>query len=92
MSRLTDADMLSPDRDYYENSYNSGYDAVSCQQIDNAPTVKAILLDDVKKTRKEIENKIHKDPYMNFTPRQRERNEAFMEVLDVLDKLIESEN
>lgn len=47
--RLIDADMLVPDRDYYDNSPNSGYDAVSCQQIDNAETVKAIPLDRVKR-------------------------------------------
>lgn len=40
--RLIDADMLSPDRDYYDNSICSGYDAVSCQQIDSAKTVEAI--------------------------------------------------
>lgn len=35
--RLIDADALIPDRDYYEGG---GYDAVSCEQIDKAPTVK----------------------------------------------------
>lgn len=49
------------------------------------------LLHRIKETRKEIENKIYKDPYIHFTLRQRERNEAFMEVLDILDELIESE-
>ena len=34
--RLIDADALIPDRDYYEGG---GYDAVSCEQIDNAPTI-----------------------------------------------------
>lgn len=34
--RTIDADTLIPDRDYYEGC---GYDAVSCEQIDNAPTV-----------------------------------------------------
>ena len=42
--RPIDADMLSPDRDYYDNSPYSGYDAVSCSQIDDAPTIKAILI------------------------------------------------
>ena len=40
--RLIDSDMLFPDRDYYDNSPVSGYDAVSCSQIDNAPTIRAI--------------------------------------------------
>lgn len=37
--RPIDADALIPDRDYYEGC---GYDAVSCEQIDNAPTVDVI--------------------------------------------------
>lgn len=40
--RPIDADMLVPDRDYYDNSPDSGYDAVSCSQIDAAPTLRAI--------------------------------------------------
>lgn len=36
MTRLIDADKLIPDRDLYEGQ---GYSAVSCEQIDNAPTV-----------------------------------------------------
>lgn len=84
MSRLIDANMLSPDRDYYENSYNSGYDAVSCQQIDNAPTVKAISLDRVKKVREEIQE------YSNETS-DREQYLAFKACLALLDELIKSE-
>ena len=53
--------------------------------------VKAIPLAKVKQAREEIENKIHKDPYLNFSNRNRERNDAFIEVLEILDKLIESE-
>jgi len=53
--------------------------------------VQAIPLDKVKQAREEIENKIHKDPYLNFSNRNRERNDAFIEVLEILDKLIESE-
>lgn len=46
------------------------------------------LEDKIKKVREEIENKIHKDPYLNFSNRNRERNDAFIEALEILDKLI----
>jgi len=46
------------------------------------------LLHRVKQARDKIESKIHKDPYLNFSRRNRDRNDAFLEVLDILDKLI----
>ena len=51
----------------------------------------SIPLDKIKEAREKIENKIYKDSHMNFTLRQRERNDSFIEVLDILDDLIESE-
>lgn len=90
--RLIDADMLSPDRDYYDNSPYSGYDAVSCQQIDSAKTVKAIPLDRIKQARKDMENK-YDDLANAWCEREEGRNEAILEVLEILDKLIaESED
>lgn len=38
------------------------------------------------KLRAEIESKIIKKPNLNFKIRERERNDAFLEVLDILDK------
>jgi len=61
--RLIDADMLSPDRDYYDNSICSGYDAVSCQQIDSATTVKAIPIPEGATNRDVIKAMF---PNMNF--------------------------
>lgn len=36
--------------------------------------------------RAEIKSKITKKPHLNFTIRERERNDAFLEVLDTIDK------
>jgi hypothetical protein len=80
MSRLIDADMLSPDRDYY---YNGGYDAVSCQQIDYAPTVKAIPLNRIKKAREEIQKLRGCSCSCS--------DGIIDDVEDILDELIESE-
>jgi len=82
------------DREKYRKDLLSAYDDVSMEfnVLDSQQMVKAIQLDKVKQAREEIENKIHKDPYLNFSNRNRERNDAFIEVLEILDKLIESED
>lgn len=39
----------------------------------------------------EIEEKIHKDPWMNHTRTERDRNEAFLECLDIIHKYCDKE-
>ena len=51
---------------------------------------KSIPLDKVKQAREEIENK-YDDSINAWCEREEGRNEAILEVLDILDKLIESE-
>jgi hypothetical protein len=53
-------------------------------------TVKAIPLDKIKKAREEIDSKY--DGFANiFCEREQGRNEMIEEILEILDKLIESE-
>ena len=40
----------------------------------------------LEKISNEIESKIKRKPSLNFTIRERERNDAFLEVLDIIDK------
>lgn len=90
--RLIDADMLSPDRDYYDNSICSGYNAVSCQQIDSATTVKAIPLDKIKQAREDINSK-YDSTVPTFDDYGGGRNDMVCIVLEILDTLIaESED
>jgi DNA-directed RNA polymerase subunit F len=86
MSRLIDADMLSPDRDYYDNG---GYDAVSCQQIDYATTVKAIPLDKVKEAREEIASSLNGLDEWDYA--EKVAKFYIERDLRILDELIESE-
>ena len=45
------------------------------------------------KIRAEVKGKIVKRPWLDFKDRERDRNDAFLEVLDIIDKYrIESEN
>lgn len=50
-------------------------------------TIKSLEQQDVlDKIRAEIEGKIIKRPYLDFERRERDRNDAFLEVLDIIDK------
>lgn len=89
--RLIDADMLSPDRDYYDNSICSGYDAVSCQQIDSAKTVQAIPLDKVKQAREEMNDLdylINDAKYSDRETRVCNVDILVNEFYEIMDKLI----
>lgn len=44
------------------------------------------LLDILDKIRDEIEKKIIKRPWLDFKDMERDRNDAFLEVLDIIDK------
>lgn len=52
----------------------------------NAPIPKFIKADVLDKIRTEVEQKIKKRPGLNHTRAERERNDAFLEVLDIIDK------
>jgi hypothetical protein len=74
MSRLIDADRLK--EVVHRNTVGDLFD----QFVDMQPTVKAISLDEVKKAREEIDS---------LTPWDEGTVETY-EVLEILDKLIES--
>lgn len=54
-----------------------------CKALDNEN-----ILD---KIRSEIKLKIVKRPWLDFEDRERDRNDAFLEVLDIIDKYREGE-
>lgn len=47
---------------------------------------KLISADILDKIRAEIDGKIVKRPWLDFEDRERDRNDAFLEVLDIIDK------
>ena len=60
------------------------------EMVKETPTVQAIRLDKIKKAREEIDSK-YDDLASCFCEREEGRNEMIEEVLEILDKLIESE-
>lgn len=55
-------------------------------QINALPPVTPQLNTGFDKIRAEIEKKIVKRPWLDFEDRERDRNDAFLEVLDIIDK------
>ena len=49
-------------------------------------TLDGELLIPVSDIRAKIEKKIVKRPWLNFEDRERDRNDAFLEILDLIDK------
>ena len=52
----------------------------------SVPPVTPQLNTILDKIRAEIEGKIVKRPWLDFEDRDRDRNDAFLEVLDIIDK------
>lgn len=71
--------------DYYLQNHTDDYSEESHTAMMMAK--KALEQEPViDKIRAEIEEKIAKRPYFNFEKRERDRNDAFLEVLDIIDK------
>ena len=99
MSRLIDADKLleygaCPNDCNGTTTCAEDYEHLHCpvrvfdiESINDAPTVKAIPLDKVKQAIEEIANK-YDDLANAWCEREEGRNEAILEVLEILDKLI----
>jgi chaperonin cofactor prefoldin len=82
MKRLIDADRLK--EVVHRNTVGDLFD----QFVDMQPTVKAISLDEVKKAREEIEQLKPNNPNYKW---YKGETIAINKVLEILDKLIESE-
>lgn len=82
---LIDRDELELDTEWSE--YYDGYMSYSQSQINGAPTVRAISLDNVKKARKEIADRVYR-----YSGSGNEVTQAYCDgfkaSLEILDKLI----
>lgn len=59
----------------YETDFKQGYDTANDEWLER-----------IDRLRAEIKGKIVKRPWLDFEDRERDRNDAFLEVLDIIDK------
>ncbi len=88
MGKLIDTDSLERDAEWSE--YYDDYMAYSQLQIREAEEVKAVRLDEIKKAREEIDG-ISEIVHDGVNHYYKDCAETKKEVLEILDKLIESE-
>lgn len=86
MSKLINADKLEPDTEW--SDYYDGFVSFSQSQINEAEEVKAIPVERVEQAIEEIANK-YDDLANAWCERDEGKNEAILDVLGILDKLIE---
>lgn len=78
MTRKEAIEMLKKDKKQRSNCYISDAIDIAIKTLEQE-----FILD---KIRFEIEKKIVKRPWLDFEDRERDRNDAFLEVLDIIDK------
>lgn len=78
MARMIDAKSLKEELN--GNFTDIYYDRLL---VDVVTTIEEHILD---KIRAEVEKKIIKRPWLDFKDMERDRNDAFLEVLDIIDK------
>lgn len=75
--------MLAIAQDIYNTAFVHGKNYMTLVEMPEARN------DVLNKIRAEIEAKIVKRPWLDFEDRERDRNDAYLEVLDIIDKYIE---